>query len=517
MLLSKSNINELSVSLKNSQKEARGRLRLWCLSPKRCLTTEAGYKSLEDYTSNTSQSNIQSRKMSPKPSRQHMQGGLMNLVDAFYYYYDHPVEYVQDTLRIDPQPEQAAMLNGLVSGNVSAKSGHGIGKTAAAAWANLWFMTTRPMCKVPCTAPTQHQLEDVLWPEIRVWLDRSTLRDFFVWTQTRLYVKDYQSAWFSVPRSCSKPENLQGFHARDVLFIVDEASGMPQEIMEVIEGALTNQNARLMMLGNPTQITGMFYDSFHKHRSFYTTFTISSEKSKLVSPDYPKRMALKWGKESDIYKIRVLGQFPKGSPEALIRLDLVESAVKRQQEPEGQIEIGVDPARYGDDSSVIAIRQGLVLSPLITFSGINTTRLTGMIAQEIRALRKKGYDGAITVKVDDTGIGGGVTDQLQEIDAELNIDVIPINNGASANDPDYYNLGANLWGDFKEALKSITIPDDPELITQLTTRKYKIRPDGRIQLEEKDAMKKRGLNSPDKADAAVLAYAQVGGGYIGWV
>jgi len=440
------------------------------------------------------------------------------LVAAIEHYFDHPVDFVQDLLHVEPEPEQAQFLSALPhSQAVAVKSGHGIGKTAAEAWAILWFLSTRPFSRVPCTAPTGHQLEDILWPEVAKWLWKSPLRDELIWTKTRLCVRGHEESWFAVPRSCNRPENLQGFHADELMFVVDEAPGVPQEIMEVIAGALTNEGAKILLAGNPTQLSGAFYDAFHRDRALYQTYTFNSEKSGLVSEEYCERLQQQYGRDSDVYRVRVLGQFPKGTPDAFIRLDAVEAAVMREVRDDGRIEIGVDPARYGDDESVICWRRGLKVSPFETFQGINTTRLTGEIAAMVKRFRKQGYEDTILVKVDDTGIGGGVTDQLEEVAGELNIEVLPINFGGSAQEPDYADYGAEMWGGVKEALATISLPDDSMLVSQLTTRKYKLQPDGRIKLERKEDMKKRGVPSPDRADALVLCFAQGVQYSIGWI
>ena len=433
--------------------------------------------------------------------------------EAWDRYHEHPIAFVQDILGVEPEPEQADFLNALINPKpIAVKSGHGIGKTAAESWAILWFLSTRPFSRVPCTAPTAHQLDDVLWPEVAKWLWRSSLKEHFIWTKTRLCMKGYEESWFAVPRSCNRPENLQGFHADELLFVIDEAPGIPQEIMEVVEGAMTNENAQLLMVGNPTQLSGTFFNAFHRDRSAYQTFTFSSINSSLVSTEYCDRLALLFGKESDVYRVRVLGQFPKGTSDAFIRLDAVEAAIKREVKAEGAIELGIDPARYGDDKSVICWRRGLQVQPFRSFHGINTTRLTGETAKLVREIRKTGYTEKIKIKVDDTGIGGGVTDQLQEQQRELNIFVIPVNFGGTSLKPEYADRGAQMWGDIKEALATIQLPGDEALVAQLSTRKYKLQPDGKIKLERKEDMKKRGISSPDQADALVLCFAH--GGFI---
>jgi hypothetical protein len=397
---------------------------------------------------------------------------------------------------------------------IAVRSGHGIGKTAVEAWAILWFLTLHMYSRVPCTAPTGHQLDDVLWPEVNYWLQRSIFRDALVWSKTRLAVRGHEESWFAVPRSANKPENLQGFHAEHCMFVVDEAPGVEQEIMDVVEGALTNAGARLLMCGNPTKLSGTFYNAFHKDRRLYRTFAFSSIDSPLVSEEYAQRIADKYGVESDVYRVRVLGKFPKGTPDTFIRLDAVEGAVTREVKPEGPYQIGVDPARYGDDSSVICYRRGYHVFPLEGFHGINTTRLAGEVARLVREIRETDPDsGTITVNVDDTGVGGGVTDQLEEYERELDIEVMPQSFGG-AGDEDYDDQAAAMWGYIKELLPELDLPDDQELVSELTTRKYTVKPNGKIKLERKEDMKKRGLTSPDHGDALALCLWESDSGSI---
>lgn len=431
------------------------------------------------------------------------------LTGVLEYHVARPVEFVHDWFGANPEPEQCKMLEGLVTHNrVAIRSGHGVGKTACLAWAILWWMCTHYRCRVPCTAPTQHQLDDILWPEIAKWLRGSALAQFVEWTKTRLWVKGYDEEWFAVPQSCSKPENLQGFHGDSVLFVVDEAAGVDESIWPVIMGALSTEGSKLVMAGNPTRTAGTFFDAFHKDRALYYSHRFSSEESKLVSPEFITDVARRYGRDSNVYRVRVLGAFPTAEPDTLMPLDLVESAVERKVAGGDKIEIGVDPARYGDDESVVAWRVGNRIMPVLGFHGINTVRLTGEIVRLVRDIRDEYPDyGGISVKVDDTGVGGGVTDQLEDQADALNIDVVPVNNG-DAGDDEYTDYGSRLWCEFKQALGEVSLPDDPDLIAQLSTRKYSVRPDGRIKIERKEDMKKRGLRSPDRADAVVLALAQ---------
>ena len=143
---------------------------------------------------------------------------------AILYYKDEPVEFVKDIIKATPDENQADILNRVANNRMtSIRSGHGIGKSTALSWLIIWFMCTRPFPKIPCTAPTKHQLYDILWAEIAKWLN-PTLRTEIEWTQEKLYMKRYPENWFAVPRTATQPDALQGFHAEHLLYIIDEAS-----------------------------------------------------------------------------------------------------------------------------------------------------------------------------------------------------------------------------------------------------------------------------------------------------
>jgi hypothetical protein len=414
--------------------------------------------------------------------------------------------------RAEPDPWQAESLNALARGeNASTRSGHGVGKTAALAWTVLWFLATRPYCKIPCTAPTQHQLHDLLWAEISLWLGRSPILSKIVnWTATRVGIVGAEETWFAVARSCAKPENLAGFHADHLLYVVDEASGVPDEIMATVDGALTGENSQIIMAGNPTRLSGYFYDSHHKARSLWHTIHVSSENSPRVTEKYAAEMATKWGRDSDVYRVRVLGDFPSAESNSFIPLDIVEAAAARWHdgsEQDGVRELGVDVARFGDDKTVFALRCGSRVEKLVGYHGLPTTETAGIAW-------RMAIDNRVTaIKVDDTGVGGGVTDILQDNSSQMlsDIAIIPCNFGGEG-DEYYHNSSGVWWGALKDMLLrgELEIPDNEDLIAQLSTRHYSMTVKGKIALERKEDMKKRGLPSPDEADAVALAFAQGG-------
>jgi len=223
-------------------------------------------------------------------------------------------------------------------------------------------------------------------------------------------------------------------------------------------------------------------------------------------------MELDKANNPDLYNHKWLGHPVSMGDNCFIGLQSVLEAQGRAVKDWEHITIGCDPARYGDDESVIFVRDGFKVLPPITFRGVNTSRLAAEIIRICREYYSQEYKDPILIMVDDTGLGAGVTDQLDTAQAAervkpnpaFNISVIPLVNNAEAGDPDYKDLGTELWGNLKKALDTISLPIDQELVEQLTSRRYHIEPDGRIKLERKDDMKKRGVHSPDRADALAL-------------
>lgn len=435
---------------------------------------------------------------------------MAELKDAILYYADHPYEYVVDWIGVTPTEQQKQILLAIPRAIkerkvIACKSGHGTGKTALETWIIKWFMDTRPNPRIPCTAPTQHQLFDVLWAELAKWNNQSVSKGLTEWTKTHFTNRKFPETWFAVARSSKKPENLQGFHADHLLFMIEEASGVPQENMVVVEGALTNDGALCMMFGNPTQITGTFFDYFHIKRSFAICFTLNSEDSPLVSKSYCELMAKKYGKDSDIYRVRVLGKFPKAEPDTIISLSKVEQAIDNDLEETGDgMEIGVDVARFGDDETIIYSRIGNKFKMEKVLKHRDTMQTVGEIAMII----KNNSAHNPVVNVDDTGVGGGVTDRLKELvrEKEFKARINGVNNGSSAMENNkYINKASEMWFWVSEHIEDFDIPNDEDLVAQLSARKYSLNSKGIIEIEQKREMKKRGLPSPDRADAFILS------------
>ena len=333
--------------------------------------------------------------------------------------HDDPVYYFRIAFGIDPTEQQTDFLNEirLPGAKVSIASGHGTGKSTSFAGAALWFLDTHIDALVPCTAPTAHQLEDVLWREMYGLYNRmpDEMKGEISFNSER--VRRRNSNGMIVART-ARPENpdaLQGFHAPEILFLIDEAAGVADAIFEVARGALSTPNARVAMAGNPTKLTGYFHSSHHMNRDSWTRLRFSCLESPLVDPSYAADIIREYGEDSDMYRVRVLGKFPHSGIYNLIPLELVEAAMERTAPPDWQeympIVFGVDPAYEGTDRSSIVMRQGLFAKVLFAGRGLRTDELA------VRANTLAHKYSPQTIFVDKTGVGAGVLDQLRNLGA----------------------------------------------------------------------------------------------------
>lgn len=410
---------------------------------------------------------------------------------------------------------------------VTIKSGQGVGKTGLEAVALLWFLTCFPCPRVVATAPTKQQLHDVLWSEVAKWQERSPLlKEILKWTKTYIYMVGYEKRWFATARTATKPENMQGFHEDNMLFIVDEASGVADPIMEAILGTLSGANNKLLMCGNPTKTSGTFYDSHTKDRALYKCHTVSSMDSSRTNKDNVEILIRKYGEDSNVVLVRVKGEFPNQEDDVFIGLSLIEQRSSRLYTlPEGkgmaQVILGVDVARFGDDETIIYRNFKGNARMVKNRRGQDLMATVGDIVKEYKTIVREypEYQGKIYVNLDDTGLGGGVTDRLREVKREQKLRrmvIIPINaaekietdtkDGKEA--AEYYNnLTTHMWAVVRELLENgdLMFEDDEQTVAQLSSRKYRMASNGKLEIEPKKEMKKRGLDSPDRADALALS------------
>lgn len=434
------------------------------------------------------------------------------------HYEQHPVEFVEDVLfagkchangkPFEVSDQQKQIMNAVVTNKrVSARSGRGIGKTAVLSWLILWWLCVYDDPKVVCTAPSYSNLKSVLWPEVSNWLRGSPIECVFEHTAERLYLKESPSVWWAEPRTSNKPEAMAGLHKPNMLILMDEASGIDDEIYDIIQGSFTQANNKVVLTGNPTRTSGFFADSHKRHRKGWKTFKFSSEDSPNVDNDVIEYFKEKYGVNHNLYKVHVLGEFPSSDPDAFISIEDVEAAVMRDIPSIGQVDIGVDVARKGDDLTVICYKQGLKVYPLITKEKTSIPETTALVLETVKQIRNTlNYNDVIRIKVDDTGVGGGVTDELS-LDRTNNIEVVPCSFGGKGDDS-YKNEASIMWGNVREQIRLIELPDDRDLVSELSARRFDLSGGRRICIESKKRYKRDFGSSPDRADALVLCFAR---------
>ncbi len=413
-----------------------------------------------------------------------------------------------DAWQVDILTEIRSKLDINLAGaiQIAVASGHGIGKTALVSWIVHWFISTRPNCQVVVTANTENQLNTKTWRELAKWHKLSIHRDWFNWTATKFYQVGNPETWFAaaIPWSEEKPESFAGTHEKDVLVIFDEASTIADIIWETTEGAMTTPGAMWFAFGNPTKNTGRFRECWGKFKHRWKTLQIDSRKAKKTDKGQIQQWVDDYGEDSDFVRVRVRGVFPRAGSQQFIGQDIIDccrnyKAVGYESQPKT---LGVDIARFGDDQTVLMCRQGRKADPAKKFRGLDTMEVANLVIDQDREFD---YD---LIFLDGNGVGGGVIDRLRQLG--LGHKIIDVNGGGKPTESDKYNRQRDeMWGRMKEWLKAgAEIPDDNELVDDLTGPEYGYTPKLQIQLESKRDMKKRGLASPDIADALALTFSQ---------
>lgn len=374
--------------------------------------------------------------------------------------------------------------------------------TAVASIIGIWHTVCFADARTAVTAPSSSQLKDAFMTELRKWVDKSVpfIKDAINILSMRLELKDSNNFLSARTADDRKPDALQGFHADNMMFIIDECFGVSNAVYEVAMGSLTSQNSRCLLIGNPTDPSGFPAKCCESER--WESITLSCLDSKLVSREYIEDMGQEYGVDSDVYKVRVLGEFPSAASDQFISNQIVDIAQSRKihlsQYDFAPIVIGVDVSYFGDDRSVIFLRQGLTSTLLYQGYNIDTQTLAGLVAQY--EIDKR----AEVVFVDMIGVGAGVIDRLKRIGRNP----IGVNFNGTAIKTIYKNKRAECWGDMKDWLiEGGSIPINDDLKKDLISPHYFYNPLGKIQLERKEDMKKRRIRSPDLADALALTFA----------
>lgn len=436
-----------------------------------------------------------------------------------------------------------------VEKRVAVRGPHGLGKSALSAIAVLWFALTRDDAgvdwKAPTTAGAWRQLERYLWPEIHKWSkrirwDRLNRGPFDERTELlALNLKLTHGAAFAV--ASNKAELIEGVHADSVLYVFDESKAIPAATFEAAEGAFSGAagggatddgsinlpEAFALAASTPGEPNGTFYD-IHARRPGLEDWwprhvTLEEAKAaKRISQEWADNRRRQWGEQSAAYHNRVLGEFYSSDTDGVIPLAWIELANERWKTwdesgrsfAEGLMTVGVDVARSGTDKTVLAIRFGDVIIEIRKTSREDTMKTSG---------RVKGLldnNTGMTAIVDVIGIGSGVVDRLRE----MNMPVDAFNASSRSRRKDstgelgFVNARAASWWNLRDLLDpskgaSICLPLDDRLLGDLTAPHWKIISGGKIQVESKDDIRKRIGRSTDTADAVIMAFWPVSGGW----
>jgi hypothetical protein len=403
-------------------------------------------------------------------------------------------------------------MRGLAPKRISIRSGHGTGKSAGLSWVILWFLFCFKNAQMSCTAPTSQQMHDILWKEVSLWLNKmpDRIKDLYEWSNGYVRIKENPEAWFAraVTARRENPEALAGTHGEFVALLLDEASGVPQEVVNTAEGSLTNKNILVVMISNPTRLIGYFYDSHHSDKENWQTLRFNSEESPIVDREYVERIAKKHGADSDEYKIRVLGMFPKA--DAVDEWGYVPILTEKDlnEVPDcdfiGRKKMGIDPSGEGKNETKWIVRDEFK-AKIVATEKISTEK---SIAQKTLSLMEfydlKGVD----VIVDNFGAGANVAKEL----ALSGVDINAVNVGDSSDLPDdkelYENKRAEMFSKLKKWLRSGgELIRDEDWKQLLLIRMKRTLKGSKIQIMPKQEMKKKmGIGNLDAADALALTF-----------
>lgn len=389
-------------------------------------------------------------------------------------------------------------------------SGNGIGKSALVAWINLWAISTHADTRGIITANTDTQLRTKTWAELAKWYRLFIGRDLFKYTATSIFSTQpgHDKTWRidAIPWSKENPEAFAGLHNQGnrILIVFDEASAIYDEIWRVTEGAVTDANTEIVWcaFGNPTRNQGKFFECFNSEKELWNTQQIDSRTVAISNKKQIQQWEDVYGEESDFFKVHVRGIFPSAEENQLISRELVELALDRRLEAKeyryAPIILGVDPAWTGGDTLAIVMRQGLYSKVLLEMPRNDNDMAVG---RKIAQLQDNLSASAVFI---DMGYGTGI----YSVGKDMGRDNWRLVNFAERADaPEYANKRMEMWGEMKKWLQDGGALNNEKMAEELTRPECFLNRRGKQQLESKDDMKKRGLASPNLADALALTFA----------
>lgn len=443
-----------------------------------------------------------------------------------------PVVWAREHLGVYLWSAQRSIMRSVVEHRKTAvQSCHGIGKSFIAAATAAWWIEGHPPGEalVVTTAPSGDQVRLILWGEIRAMQERGGLPGTITrgripeWT-----INDRVVAFGRKPQDFTSEEQartqFQGIHARYLLVVLDEACGIPKWLWDATLSLVTNEGSRILAIGNPDDPTTEFAVKCAPGTDYnviavsaFDTPNFTSEKvpeqlrEMLVGPTYVADAAKDWGEDSPLYISKVLGEFPDTADDVIVSPRLIREAHERDLSGlalHDHGRFGMDVADIGEDESCVYLNRGGMIRLVDSWKGADVYIGT----QRARAALNEVELGRRPMQIDYPGVGTGVYSPLKHEGYR----VMPYNGGMPAHDATrFVNRNAEAWWSFREGMEAGLIDLDPEdtvLAAQLQSRKWSLDASGRrLEVEKKRDMKKRGVRSPDRADAAILSYyEQVG-------
>jgi phage terminase large subunit len=440
--------------------------------------------------------------------------------DKIRLWREKPQVFVREVFGVTPDAWQDDVLAMFpTSPRMAMKACKGPGKTAVLAMLCWNFLLTRPRPKIAAVSISAENLADGLWTEMAKWQAKAPLlRETFTWTKTRIFCNEAPEEWWMSARTWPKKadanaqaDTLAGLHADYLLFVIDEAGGVPDAVMAAAEAGLANamgdNEAHIVIAGNPTHLEGPLYRACTTERSLWRVVEITSDpddpkRTPRVSAEWARQQIQKYGRENPWVLVNVFGKFPPSSLNALIGPDEVREAMTRfhriTEYGSAAKVLGVDVAREGDDRSVIFPRQGIVAFEPVVLRNVDSLQGAGAVS------RKWNDWDADACFVDNTGgFGAGWIDQLRV----LHRNPIGIHFAGKASSLQFVNKRAEmLWSACEWAKQGGALPDIPELLEEMTAHTYFFKGDA-IQIEEKEQIKAKIGRSPDYFDGLGLTFA----------
>jgi hypothetical protein len=439
-----------------------------------------------------------------------------------------PPRFVREAFGVEPDEWQddvlrdVADLDRVGAIRLAMVASKGPGKSTVDAWLAWWFLCTRPHGKLVATSITEDNLSDGLWAELAKWQARSPfLQAAFTWTASQVYANEAPATWFASARAWPKggsaeqqADTLAGIHADHVMFVIDEAGGVPSGVAAAADAGLANatpgsgRTALFLLSGNPTHLEGPLYEAATSDAARWRVHRVNGDpdnpkRSPRVDIEWARGLIKRWGRNHPFVLVNVLGQFPPTQADKLLGpadVDAAESRLVRPHEVAAQAKVlGVDVARFGDDASVLTLRQGRLVWNPRELRNVNTVQLAGQaytVAQKHRVQ---------AVFVDVGGVGAGVYDTLLSMGAPA----VAVDFGSAAQEPDRFaNARAEMWWRMAEWVREGggRLPVVPELRRDLCGPRYSFTRDARVLLESKEDMKKRGLPSTDYGDSLATTF-----------